>query len=57
MEVSITVRETPPLSLIKLIKLPGRQELASLKTEAARSGQRIRIRSRSGSGAGLFLGA
>ena len=32
-------------------------ELTSLKTEAARSGERIRIRSRSGLGAAMFLRA
>ena len=37
-EVSITVRETAPLSLIKALNLTGRPESASLKTEAARSG-------------------
>ena len=48
MEGSITVRETASLSLIKTLRLTGRPELASLKMEAARSGQQIRIRSRSG---------
>ena len=56
-EVSITVWETAPLSLTKTLKLTGRPELASLETEAARSGQRIWMRSRSGWGAGKFLGA
>ena len=46
--MSITVRETGLLSLIKTLKLTGRPELASVKTEAARSDQRMRIRSRSG---------
>ena len=41
----------------KNMKLTGRLELASLKTEAARSGYRIRIISRSGWGAGMLLGA
>ena len=53
----MTVSETAPLSLMKTLKLTGRPELASLRTEAARSGQRIRIRLRSGWGAGMFLGA
>ena len=53
----MTVSEIAPLSLMKTLKLTGRSELASLRTEVARSGQRIRIRSRSGWGAGVFLGA
>ena len=55
--MSITVRETAPLSLTKTLKLTGRPELASLRTEAARSGQQMRIRSGSGWGAGMLLGA
>ena len=51
------VSEAAPLWLIKTLKRTGRPELASLKTEAARSAQRMWIRSLSGWGAGLFLGA
>ena len=41
----------------KYIKADREAKLASLKTEAARSGHRMRIRLRSGWAAGMFLGA
>ena len=55
-EVSMTVSETAPLLLTKILKETRRPELASLSTEAARLGQLIWMRSRAGWGAGVFLG-
>ena len=47
-EVSTMDKVTDPLLLIKDLKATGSWELASLKTEAAMSGRRIRIRASSG---------
>ena len=53
----MTMSKTALLSLMYTLKMTGGLELASLRTEAARAGQRIRIRSHLGWGAGVFLGA